>query len=117
MAATLDDVLDAITLQTQEIRGMSVATASAAQTWFKASSATSITLLGANARRMAIIVNTDANDLWIRYGRDPATTGSGGWTYKIPSGATWEMPQPAFVGPIQGIWTAAGAGVAETTEF
>ena len=62
------------------------------------------------------VANTDANDLWLRYG-ETATTGSGGWTYKIGSGVTWEMPAALYGGRIDGIWTAAGAGVAEITEY
>ena len=82
----------------------------------KSSSATSIKLVDANGyRRGLIVVNTDANDLWLRYG-ETATTGSGGWTYKIGSGVTWEMPLPVYTGRIDGIWTAAGAGIAEITE-
>lgn len=116
--ATLDDVVQAINDQTADVRNLNVPQVDRAVTWFRSAAATSAPLFLKNPRRqMAIIVNTDPNDLWIRYGDDPASTASGGWTYKIPSGATWEMPKPSFTGAIQGIWTAAGGGIAEVTEF
>ncbi len=86
-------------------------------TSFKASSATAITLLGPNsARKGVILVNTDANDLWVKYGTGAGTT-SGLWTIKVPAGATWVMDAPIYGGLLTGIWTAAGAGVAEMTEM
>ncbi len=89
----------------------------AGNTSFKASSATVITLLGPNSTRKGLIlINTDANDLWIKYGLGAGTT-SGLWTIKVPAGATWVMDQPIYGGILTGIWTAAGAGVAEITEM
>lgn len=115
--AKLDDILKAIQDQTAEILRLSPPPAMAAMMTFKASSATSIMLLLANpGRRGLILVNTDANDLYLRYG-PTASTASGGWTYKIPAGATWEMAQPIYGGRIDGIWTLAGAGIAEMTEM
>jgi hypothetical protein len=82
------------------------------------SSATVVTLFAANAnRRGAVIVNTDTNALFIRYGAG-ATTAAGGWSYQIASGVTWEMPwSMVYTGVISGIWTAAGTGLAEMTEL
>lgn len=81
------------------------------------STASSTTLLAANiGRRGVIIVNTDANDLYLKYGTT-ATTASGGWTVKIGSGGYWEMPQPIYTGIIDGIWSADGSGLAEITEL
>ena len=114
--ALMQGIIDAINAQSTQI-AYGTGVVNAAQITFKASSATSVMLWNKNSvRRGAILVNTDANDLYIRFGTT-ASTSSGGWTYKIPSGATWEMPQPIFGGRIDGIWSAAGAGVAEMTEM
>lgn len=118
MAQTeLTQILEAIQEQTDWLRHWNDLKANQALITFKSSSATNINLLPANpTRKGAVLVNTDANDLWIRYG-ETATASSGGWTYKIPQNVTWEMPQPLYTGRIDGIWTAAGAGVAEITEW
>ena len=119
--ATQDTLMQAIAQavndQTTVLQYMFPGPAMSALITFKASSASSIPMVLINpVRRGLIIVNTDGNDLWIRYG-PTATTGSGGWTYKIGAGVTWEMPMPVFAGQIDGIWTAAGTGVAEITEL
>lgn len=81
------------------------------------SSATSVPLALRNpTRRGMILVNTDANSLYLRYG-DTATVSSLGWTYIIGPNGTWEMPVPVYSGRIDGIWAAAGSGVAEITEY
>ncbi len=81
-----------------------------------ASLATNQTLLALNASRKGVILNnTDANDLYLKYGAT-ATTSAGGWTYIIHAGATWEMSSPIYTGIIDGIWAADGSGVAEITE-
>ncbi len=70
-------------------------------------------------REGLIIVNTDANDLYIKYGIT-ATAAADGWTYKISPGATWEMPTLSgylYKGRIDGIWSVDGAGYAEITEL
>lgn len=83
-----------------------------------ASLATSATLLVANTSRLgAVIHNTDANALFIKYGAT-ATVSPGGYTYKIPSDGTWEMPlHVVYYGIIDGIWAADGAGSASITEL
>lgn len=85
-----------------------------------ASSASSQQLLAYNDyRKGVIIVNTDTNNLFIKFGTT-ATTGAGGFTYKLTSGATFEMAVvegQIYRGRIDGIWDAAGAGVAEITEL
>lgn len=74
-------------------------------------------LLAANASRKGLIlVNTDANALYLKYGTT-ATTAGGGYTALIPSGAYWEMPLPVYTGRIDGIWAADGAGLVELTEL
>lgn len=82
------------------------------------SAATSAQLLAAAATRIGVvIVNTDANALYIKYGTT-ATTAIGGYTYVIPSGGTFEMPAGAiYTGRIDGIWAADGAGGASITEL
>lgn len=74
-------------------------------------------LLAANAsRRGLIVVNTDANALYLKYGTT-ATTAGGGYTAIIPANGYWEMPLPIYTGRIDGIWAANGAGLAELTEL
>lgn len=115
--ALLQDIAQVMRDQTSDLKYMFPGPVLSASISSKASSATTIRLLAPNpVRRGVILVNTDANDLYLRYG-DTATTASNGWTYKISAGATWEMPQPIYAGRIDGIWTAAGAGVAEMTEL
>lgn len=81
------------------------------------SSASSGQLLALNAARKGMtLVNTDANDLYLKYGTT-ATTAAGGWTYLVRAGATFEMTGTIYTGRIDGIWSAAGTGYAEITEF
>ena len=80
-----------------------------------ASAATSVTIVAANAaRRGLLLVNTDANILRIKYG---ATATASSFTVPIPSGGYWEMPQPIYLGIIDGIWDADGSGSAFVTEL
>lgn len=115
--ALMQGIIDAINNQTAELLRFIVHDyVNSALVTFKASSATVVKLKDPTPlRRGLIIVNTDANNLYLRYG-DAASTSSGGWTYIIPAGATWEMPKPIYTGLITGIWTAAGSGIANMTE-
>jgi hypothetical protein len=80
-----------------------------------ASSATSATLLPAQQWRNGLMIfNTDANDLYIKYGTTASITS---FTVKIPGGAYWEMPHPPYTGIIDGIWSADGSGSAVITEL
>lgn len=80
-----------------------------------ASGATSATLLAANGtRRGAVLYNSDANALLLKYG---ATASASSFTYRIGSGVTWEMPNPIYTGIIDGIWEADGSGSAFITEL
>jgi hypothetical protein len=91
------------------------APASAANIFHFASSAVSIQLLAANPNRIgAVIVNTSANKLCIKYGAtaDPAAS----FTYIIAPNGEWIMPH-RYTGRIDGIWAAADAGVAQVTEL
>jgi hypothetical protein len=80
-----------------------------------ASLATNQAILGVNLSRTgAIIYNSDANALLIKYG---ATASASSFTYRIAAGAHWEMPLPVYQGPIDGIWEADGSGSAFITEL
>lgn len=86
-------------------------------TSFVNSTTSSTELLAQNLnRRGAVIVNTDANTLYILYGMGAAAT-AGNWTYKVESGETWEMSWIIYTGVIEGAWAADGSGYAEITEF
>ena len=80
-----------------------------------ASSTSSQQLVGSGGWRGGLIIyNSDANDLYLKYGATASTTD---FTVKIPSGGYWEMPQPAYPGRIDGIWSGDGAGSAHITEL
>lgn len=82
----------------------------------KASSASNQTLLNANVSRQGVIlINTDANTVYVKYGVT-ATTALGGYSVSIPSGGYWEMPRPIYTGQIDAIWSAAGTGGLNITE-
>lgn len=78
-------------------------------------SATSVTILAANAARLgAVIVNDSDKLLYLKMGAGPATVTS--FTYKMPPDDRVEVPAN-FDGIITGIWSAAGAGAAQVTEL
>lgn len=80
-----------------------------------ASAATSAQLLAANPSRNSLVVtNTDANDLYLKYGAGASTTS---FTVRIPMNAYWEMPRPVYTGLIHAIWSADGSGSAYYTEL
>lgn len=115
--ATLDDLKEIMEEQTELLRYWNDTKANQALVTFQISGTSSITLCVPNpTRKGVIIVNTDANDLYLRYGVG-ATTSSGGWTIKIGQNTTWEMPAPIYTGQIDGVWSVDGAGVAEITEW
>lgn len=80
------------------------------------SAATSTSLLAANtARKGCVIVNTDVNDLRIKFG---ATASATSFTYIISGNkGQWTMPWPIYTGAIDGIWDADGSGAAVITEL
>ena len=79
------------------------------------STATSTTLLAANANRIgATFFNTDANNLYLKFG---ATASTSSFTIKIATGAYYELPQPVYRGIIDGIWDVDGAGLVAITEL
>lgn len=59
------------------------------------------------------IYNSDENALLIKYG---ATASASSFTYRIRPGETWDMPY-RYVGQIDGIWEANGAGTAFITKL
>lgn len=81
-----------------------------------ASAATSATIIAANDARIGlVIVNDDANILYIKYGATASTTS---YTYQIPGGGgVFEMPFPVYRGLIDGIWSADGSGSARVTQL
>lgn len=79
-----------------------------------ASSATSVTLLSANAaRKQAIIVNDSTQVLYVKFGTTASATS---YTYKLAAGDTLELPRPIYTGRIDGIWASAN-GNARVTEI
>lgn len=80
-----------------------------------ASSASSVTLLAANAARQgAVIMNDSTAILYIKFG---ATASATSFTYKLNGGETWESPPaPIYTGIITGIWASAN-GAARVTEL
>ena len=79
-----------------------------------ASSATSVTLLAANAsRRGAMIVNDSTEVLYVKFG---VTASSSSFTVKMSAGDYYELPQPCYFGRLDGIWASAN-GSARMTEL
>lgn len=86
------------------------------QTDINVSSTTSSqTLIAANANRKGLVVtNTDANNAYIRYS---GTVSTAQWSYKIPSGVTFEMPSPIYTGTVAVIWDGDGSGAMVGSEL
>lgn len=77
-------------------------------------SASAVALKAANPGRKGLVVYNDSGvTLYIGYG---ATTTTSDFTYKVAAGGTYEMPEPLFVGLVQGIWDSA-TGSARVTEL
>lgn len=78
-----------------------------------AGSATSVTILAANAERIgAVIVNDSTETLYLKYG---ATASSGSYTTKLGPQQQHDV-RPGYTGILDGLWTAA-AGNARVTEW
>lgn len=96
-------------------QGSGAAPVSSASLTSVASTPSNVQLIAGNANRKGVIlVNTDANILYLKYG---ATATSTSFTALIPGGGYWEMPGPIFTGEIDGIWSADGSGSAFITEL
>lgn len=80
------------------------------------SSATTVTVLAANAARKSVIVMNDSTQiLYLKFG---ATASATSFTYKLAGGETLEIPGAGviYVGIIDGIWASAN-GNARVTEL
>lgn len=79
-----------------------------------ADTATSTTLLAANAgRRGASIYNDSASDLYVKLGTTASTTS---FTVKLAQDDYFEVPA-FYAGIIDGIWSADSTGAARITEL
>lgn len=77
-------------------------------------SAVNVTLLASNAsRKMAMIYNDSASNLFVKFGTTASNTS---YTVRLVSQAYYELPQPTYTGRIDGIWNAA-VGAARITEL
>jgi hypothetical protein len=91
------------------------ATVSSATVSSLASSASSAQLLASNtSRKGLILVNTDVNSVYVKYGTTASATD---FTVLMPANGYWEMPQPIYTGRIDAIWAADGAGSLYYTEL
>lgn len=80
------------------------------------SGTSSVTILAANAsRKGAIIMNTDANNLFLDFSGGTAVAASRAQK-KLGQNESAEVPA-GYTGLITGIWAADGAGVASVVEF
>jgi hypothetical protein len=84
-----------------------------------ASSATSVTLLAANAaRKGAVITNDDDNPLRVRYSASAASAAD--YTVLLLKNQAHELAVcqgGVYTGAITGIWEAAGSGAARVTQL
>jgi hypothetical protein len=79
------------------------------------SAAVDTLILAANsARRGATIYNSDANALQLLLATGAASATN--FTIQLATNTYYEVPF-GYSGAIRGIWTAAGAGAAQVTEF
>lgn len=78
------------------------------------SSASNVTVVAANANRLGVlIVNDSTATLYLKFG---ATATTSSFSVKMEPGSYWEMPEPLYVGIIDGIWSSAD-GAARVTEL
>lgn len=79
-------------------------------------SITSVILAAADASRLGLTIYNDSNKaLYVRVATGPATTDN--WTVKLRKDDYYELPSPAFVGEVTGIWATAGTGQARVTSI
>ncbi len=77
--------------------------------------ATNVTLAAANAARKGLLAHNDSPSiLYLKYG---ATATTSSYTVKIAADGYWEMPEPIYVGIIDGIWSADSTGSVRLTEL
>lgn len=80
-------------------------------------SATSVTLLAANASRLSVVVHNDSlATLYLKY--DSAASGASvtNYTYKLAPDQQWDMSY-LYRGLISGIWSSDAGGNARVTEL
>lgn len=65
------------------------------------------------ARKGLIVYNDTPGNLFIAYA---ATVSSTSFSYKVPAGATWEMPIPVYTGQIEGLGDGS-SGALRITEY
>lgn len=86
-----------------------------------ADSAASVAVLAATVagrtRKGVIIHNNSAEIMYLAYGGTAATATPGGYTYKIPADAHWEMLEPIFQGALWGIWANNSSASISVTEL
>ena len=76
----------------------------------------SVVLAAADATRLGLTIYNDSNnDLYVRCSAGAATTDN--WTVKLRKDDYYELPFPAYVGEVTGIWAVAGGGNARVTAF
>jgi hypothetical protein len=96
------------TVTTKETRAASSAVTSVSDT------ASSTTLLAANANRLGAAVYNDSTvDLYLKLGTTASLTS---FTVKMIPGAYYEVPF-SFTGEISGIWASDASGAARVTEL
>lgn len=84
-----------------------------------AATASSTTILAANANRLgAKIVNdsTSAGTLYLLDGTGTASSGAGGYSVALVPGAYYELPYRVTYA-LRGIWSSAASGFANITEI
>lgn len=115
--SSLTDIPVRTTLEvssSKHIQHFRVDPASSATISVVSGSASSATMLAANAYRKGVIVFNDSSAaMYIKFG---ATASSASFTYKIFPSGTWEMNQTCYDGIIDCIWDSA-TGDAKVTEL
>lgn len=108
-------LVDAVPSGTNLIGRVGSDTVSTATLSSVAGTASSTTILAANAsRKRVVIVNDSTAALYLKFG---ATASATSYTYLLQGGDTYESPSiPVYTGIIDGIWASA-AGAARVTEF
>lgn len=83
--------------------------------FFVTASLNSQVLLYSNTiRRMATVYNDANKNMYLKVG-DGANTGS--WDVRLPPNAYFELPYPAFTGPLTAIWVSGTIGQARVLEL
>lgn len=65
-------------------------------------------------RRMATVYNDSTKNMFLKLG-DGANTGS--WDVRMPPNAYFELPYPAFTGPLTAFWASGSVGQARVLEL